>query len=89
MTFESIIRDELQKTLVVLKRKDPVNFIAVQKKICQIASCDERSILHFKNLKGDMSYLKRVHIGSFVLTFELKDHIIFFDSLKHHDDAYC
>lgn len=88
MSFNSIASDELKKTLAVLKRRDKATFIAVKKKMYQIASCDSISINHFKNLKGDMSNLKRVHVGSFVLLFQVKGDAIIFESFRHHDEAY-
>lgn len=78
----------IQKNLGKLKSKNPSLFKAVQKKINQIAFCDERSIDHFKNLKGCISGLKRVHVGSFVLTFQVKkEKVVFFD-FDHHDRIY-
>ena len=80
--------DELTRTLRMLKKKDPALFRQVQKKINQISLCDETSIQHFKNLRGDRSDYKRVHIGSFVLTFQIKEDTIIFKRFTHHDKAY-
>ena len=71
-----------------LRRKDPVMFMALQKKIIQIAKLDSVSILHLKNLRHDLSNLKRVQIGSFVLTFMVKGDIVIFEDFVHHDGAY-
>ena len=79
---------KLTRTLRRLKKKDPPLFRQVQKKINQIALCDETSIQHFKNLRGDRSDYKRVHIGSFVLTFQIKEDTIIFKRVTHHDKAY-
>ncbi len=79
---------KLTRTLRMLKKKDPPLFRQVQKKINQIALCDETSIQHFKNLRGDRSDYKRVHIGSFVLTFQIKEDTIIFKRVTHHDKAY-
>lgn len=78
----------LRKNLGRLKSKNPSLFKAVQKKINQIAFCDEISIEHFKNLKGNISGLKRVHIGSFVLTFQVKNGMVIFYNFDHHDRIY-
>lgn len=88
MSFKIVIDDKLKPVPAKLKRKDKARFVAVKNKILQISECDEISIKHFKNLKGDMSHLKRVHIRSFVLAFRVKDNIIIFERLTHHDDAY-
>ena len=78
----------ITKILRKLKKRDPVLFSAVKKKISQIGSSDEISIQHFKNLRHDSSEYKRVHIRSFVLTFRISKDKIIFETLKHHDDAY-
>lgn len=82
------ISDQLKGTLRRLKKKNPALFRQVQKKINQIASLDETTIHHFKNLRGDLSKYKRVKVGSFVLFFRLEGDIIIFDRLIHHDKAY-
>lgn len=78
----------IESILRKLKHKNPGLFRAVQKKICQIASLDEVEVEHFKNLRGDLSHLKRVQIGSFVLTFRLNGNTIIFEDLEHHDRIY-
>ena len=84
----NIDTSKIENTLRKLRHKNPALFRAVQKKICQIASLDEISINHFKNLRHDLSHLKRVQIGSFVLTFRLKGDIIIFEDFDHHDRIY-
>jgi len=88
MSFKIIISNELKKSLAILKRKDKTTYIAVENKIFQIASCDQASIERFKNLRGKLSHLKRVHIGSFVLIFRIKDDAIVFEEFGHHDRIY-
>ena len=79
----------IEKVLEKLKRKDPAMFRAVQKKIDQIAGLDESAIRHFKNLRGDISDFKRVHVKrSFVLMFHVKGDTIVFRRFRHHDKAY-
>ena len=78
----------IEKALEKLKRKDPAMFRVVQKKIGQIGTCDEVSILHFKNLTGDMSSMRRAHVGSFVLCFRIQGNTIIFERFRHHDEAY-
>lgn len=91
MSFDKAYSEELKAALQVLARKDRPLWVAVFKKMSQIASLDEESIEHFKNLKHGLSDYKRVHVGgSYVLFFTIirKKRIIFFDKLLHHDDAY-
>lgn len=71
-----------------LKKKDPVLFGQIQKKINQIASLSLVEINHFKNLKHDSSEYKRVRMGSFILFFRLEGNTIIFERFKHHDGAY-
>ena len=84
----NIDTSRIENILRKLKQKDPVLFRAVQRKINQIALLDHTAINHFKNLRGDMSNYKRVHVGSFVLIFKAEKDTIIFDRLTHHDEAY-
>ncbi len=88
MTFTFEISDRLSKVLDRLADRDRTLAVAVRKKMEQIANCNHISIDYFKNLRGNMSSLKRVHIGSFVLTFQVIGDRILFEDLMHHDGAY-
>lgn len=88
MSFDFTCSDPLKEKLGHIKKKDKTLFQAVEKKMLQIASSDEVAIEHYKNLRGDLSHLKRVHIGSFILTFKVKEDLIIFEDLEHHDKAY-
>ena len=83
-----VISEELEKSLIKISRKNPSLFQAVQKKINQIAVLEESEIDHFKNLRGELSDHKRVHVGSFVLFFRIESDVIVFDRFEHHDKAY-
>ncbi len=83
-----VYTDELSRTPDRLKRHDHALFRQVQKKICQISLLDESAIEHFKNLRGEMSGFRRVHIGCFVLTFDINGDTITFRRFAHHDGAY-
>lgn len=88
MSFRFELTDKLRAALDKLAERDKALAVAVRKKIDQICNCNHESIEHFKNLKGNMSRLKRVHIGCFVLTFQVKADTIIFEDLQHHDKAY-
>ena len=88
MTFRGKPSEHLRMSLRILKKRDHALFIAVRKKMRQITSCDKAEIDHFKNLRHDLSHLKRVQIGGFVLTFRLKGDIIIFEDFDHHDRIY-
>lgn len=79
--------EELSKKLSKLKKKDPAQYIRVDKKIKEIINNPKHN---YKNLKYNMSIFNRVHIGSFVLIFRIyhKDKIIWFDDYGHHDKIY-
>jgi len=79
---------KIEKTIGKLKHKDSILFKAVQKKITQIAASDNNGIEHFKNLRHDLSNLKRVRIRSFVLVFRVKGETIIFEDFDHHDKIY-
>ena len=88
MTFNFIITPILRKQIDKLAMKDKVLAIAVNKKIKQIINGDIIFLDHFKNLRGDLSNYKRVHVGSFVIIFKIEKDIIIFDKFRHHDKAY-
>jgi len=88
MSFEFIIVPELQKVFGKIAKKDKAFALAIDKKIKQVIACDHVSILHFKNLTGDMSNMRRAHVGSFVLCFRIQGNTIIFERFRHHDEAY-
>lgn len=88
MTFAIVFSRELKRKMVILKQKDKTTYEALQKKILQIASCDRRSIEHYKNLRGILNAYRRVHIGSFVLLFRVVENTILFEEFEHHDNIY-
>ena len=88
MTFKFIITPTLEKVLNKLAHKDRTFALAIRKKMIQIINSNMVFINHFKNLRGDLSEYKRVHVGSFVLMFKVEKDTIIFDRFRHHDEAY-
>lgn len=45
---------------------------------------------HYKTLRNVLKNKRRVHIGSFVLIFEVNEtaKTVIFNRLKHHDEVY-
>jgi len=84
----NIDTSRIEKIIGKLKHKDAILFKALQKKIIQIASSDNTCIERFKNLRHDLSNLKRVRIRSFVLVFRVKCETIIFEDFDHHDKIY-
>ncbi len=88
MPFEFSFSKKLSESINKLAKKDKKLAESLSKKINQIINLDEESINHFKNLKKPLNNLKRVHVGSFVLTFQIKNNLILFEDFVHHDKAY-
>ena len=81
---ESIFSDEFKKQLKKLKNKEQAMYERTEKKI--------RSIVleptHLKHLRNVLKGKQRVHLGSFVLKFEVKENKIYFITFEHNDFAY-
>ena len=79
---------QIKNSLKKIKKKNLKLFNMFEKKVFQIINLNKESINHFKNLRKPLNHLKRVHIGSFILTFEVKESLIIFEDFVHHDKAY-
>ena len=82
---EFLIEDNLKKKLKKLFKKDRKLYDSVFSKMNEIINCS--NLDHYKNLRKPMQHFKRVHIGSFVLIFKVKEKIVFY-KLDHHDKIY-
>ena len=80
--------DTLKKILKKLSKKDKQLHEQVLKKIEEVI--DYYDIGHYKNLRRPLQHLKRVHVGSFVLTFNFdkEKNFISFEDFQHYDDIY-
>lgn len=69
-----------------LAKKDPKQLEVINNKIKQLLENPQQ----FKSLKAPMQHLRRVHIGSFVLVYEILEDkkVVRILSYKHHDEAY-
>lgn len=91
MAFEYDINNKLKEKIRKLTKKDRHRAEILYKKINEIANSGNLEIDHYKNLRHDLSEMKRVHIDkSFVLTFkvEKKNNKIRFIDFDHHDNIY-
>lgn len=80
------IKEGLEKSLRKLAQKDKRHYQSVVKKILQIAGNPEMG----KPLRNVLKGRKRVHVGHFVLIYEVDEknkRVIFLD-FEHHDRAY-
>jgi YafQ family addiction module toxin component len=80
------IEEEVFKTFKKLSKKDRKHLEALNKKIEQILN----DPFQFKPLKHPLDGLRRVHVGSFVLIYEVLENQNTVRILKyaHHDQAY-
>jgi YafQ family addiction module toxin component len=80
------IEEEVSKTFHKLLKKDRVHLEALNKKIQQILS----DPYQFKPLKHPLEGLRRVHIGSFVLLYQIIDDppTVRIVKYTHHDRAF-
>lgn len=56
----------------------------IDKKICQILENPE----NYKPLKRPLAGYRRVHIGSYVITFRVDGDMVRFVRIAHHDEVY-
>lgn len=80
------IKEELEKSLQKLAQKDKRHYQSVVKKILQIAENPDMG----KPLRNVLKGRRRVHVGHFVLLYEVDEknkRVIFLD-FEHHDRAY-
>ena len=80
------IEEEVIKLFRKLGKKDRKQLEAVNKKIQQVL----KDPLQFKPLKHPLEGLRRVHVGSFVLIYEVFENpkTVRVLKYKHHDEAY-
>jgi len=80
------IEEEVLKSFKKLRKKDAKQLEAINKKVGQILN----DPLQFKPLKHPLEGLWRVHIGSFVLIYEVRKqtNTVRLLKYKHHDEAY-
>ena len=85
--YADLYSEEITKKLAKLKKKDPIHYSKVRKKIDSILA---EPIHSYKFLTNDMKGINRVHLGHFVLVFVIdhKNKIISFEDYAHHDKIY-
>ena len=73
-----------EKQLKKLKKKDRVLFERLIKKIKEIRQSPE----HYKPLRNILKGNRRAHLDPFIVLFDVREDLITFHYVKHHDDAY-
>ncbi len=79
-----VFSNKAQKRLEKLAHEDPEQYSHVVKKIKQIQINPE----HYKPLRGDLHGARRVHIGDFVLIYQLEKKNVVIHDYNHHDKIY-
>jgi len=76
----------VDKIFEKLKKKDSEQLEEINKKVQQILENPHQ----FKPLKFPMQHMRRAHIGSFVLVYDVDEarKAITIRRYKHHDEAY-
>ena len=85
--YQDFYSEEITKKLAKIRKKDPVQYSQVRKKIDSILADPHHS---YKFLTHDMKGLNRVRLGHFVLVFKI-DHPnkrVSFEDYDHHDVIY-
>jgi len=79
-------RKDVDKTFKRLSKKNPKQLEIITKKLKQVL----RNPYRYKNLKAPLQHLRRVHFGSFVLTFSIdeKRKTVILEDYRHHDKIY-
>lgn len=80
------LEEEVLKAFKKLRKKDAKQLDAIKKKVDQILN----DPLQFNHLRHPLEGLWRVHVGSFVLIYELckETNTVRFLKYKHHDGTY-
>lgn len=84
--YDIVVESRLEKHLKKLRKKDRATYNKTIKKMLKIC---ENPMLG-KPLRYTLKGVWRVHIGSFVLMYEIdeKNHRVVFLKFAHHDEAY-
>ena len=80
------IVQKVDRTFKKLQRKDPVQFESLTKKVAAILE----NPYQFKPLKAPMQHMRRVHVGSFVLIYDISEEkkVVTVRRYEHHDTVY-
>ena len=84
MEYEIEFSRTFEKEMKKLKKRDNVRFEQIEKKLDELIEHPE----HFKPLGNVLAGLRRIHFGSFVLTYAIEKEVIRIIALDHHDQAY-
>jgi YafQ family addiction module toxin component len=80
------IVESVDRLFKKLQKKDAVQFEALSRKVCEILE----SPYQFKSLRNPMQHMRRVHIGSFVIVYDIDEvrQVVTIRRYEHHDNVY-
>ncbi len=80
------LRYKVKEKFHKMEKKEKKQLEIINKKVLQIRENPHR----FKPLSNTMKGLRRVHFGSFVLTYSIdeKNKIVVLEDYDHHDNIY-
>ena len=78
--------EKVDRIFKKLRKKDLAQFEALCRKINDILENPQQ----FKPLKSPMQHMRRVHIGSFVLVYDIDEvrKVVTLRRYEHHDNVY-
>jgi len=78
--------EKVDRIFKKLQKKDSAQFEALSRKVSEILE----NPLQFKPLKRPMQHMRRVHVGSFVLVYDIDEarKVVTIRRYEHHDNVY-
>ncbi len=80
------VKEGVDRTFSRMAKKDPERLRAVERKVAEILEDPHR----FKPLRAPMQNKRRVHVGPFVLVYEIDEarKVVVLLDFEHHDKVY-
>jgi len=84
--YSLVVKEGLDRTFARMAKEDRNRLDAVAKKVAEILEDPYR----FKPLRGPMQGKRRVHVGPFVLVYEINEgrKVVILLDFEHHDTVY-
>lgn len=78
--------EKVDRIFKKLRKKDLAQFEAIPKKVSEILE----NPWQFKQLRSPMQHMRRVHVGSFVLVYDVDEarKVVTIRRYEHHDTVY-
>lgn len=84
MPYQYEFSDDFDDAITKIKKKDRLLGERISKKIMEIIE----NPFHYKPLSNVLKGKRRVHVGHFVIIFEIVKLTVKFIKFEHHDKAY-